>query len=123
LDEPDKRAFQSNYDANTDTYSPINVEGGDPVFSGGEFGDIEEFFSPLLRYQRDLTEKSYYTIVDFIVPMDLKDQEENYFKTGFYMDTAQRQYNQASSRSIIVWCVAHHDRISAHAEKIRYLYR
>ena len=97
LDEPDKRAFQSNYDANTGTYSPIPTEGGDPVFSGGAVsGGVESIFTPLLRYQRDLTEKSYYTIVDFIVPMDLKDQEENYFKTGFYMDTAQRQYNQAS---------------------------
>jgi len=96
LNEPDKRAFQSQYDTATGTYESINVS-GDPVFSGGSFaGGPEQIFSPLLRYQRDLTEESYYTIADFIIPMDLKDQEENYFKTGFYMDTAQRQYNQAS---------------------------
>ena len=96
LNEPDKRAFQAQYDTATGTYEAIETS-GDPVFSGGSFGgSLEQVFSPLLRYQRDLTEKSYYTIADFIIPMDFKDQEENYFKTGFYMDTAQREYNQAS---------------------------
>jgi TonB-dependent receptor len=96
LDEPDVRAFQSRYDTVTGIYAPIDSS-EDPVFSGGNFNtSTGSFFSPLLRYQRSLVENNYYTIADFIVPMDLKDQEDNFFKTGFYLDNAQRQYNQAS---------------------------
>ena len=58
-----------------------------------------------------------------LVPCDSKVVYEAKLNRGDRILYTERQYNQESSRSIIVWCVAHHDRISAHAEKIRDQYR
>jgi TonB-dependent receptor len=50
----------------------------------------------LLRFQRELEENSFYSIVDFTIPM-LEDKERtDAFKTGFYLDSNNRSYNQAS---------------------------
>jgi len=58
-----------------------------------------------------------------LVPGDSKIIYEAKLNRGDRILYTERQYNQNSCRSIIVWCVAHHDRISADAEKIRDAYR
>ena len=50
----------------------------------------------LQRFQRELTENSYYGIVDFTVPMLEEKERTDVFKTGFYQDYSQRNYTQAS---------------------------
>ncbi len=62
-------------------------------------------------------------VVPKFVPGDSKVIYEAKLNRGDRILYTERQYNQDSCRSIIVWCVAHHDRISAHAEKIRDAYR
>ena len=86
LQEPDQRMF---------TYGVL--PNGDYIdISGGASGPSSPDNDTLQRYQRELTENSYYGIVDFIIPM-LEDKERaDAFKTGFYMDYNQRSYNQSS---------------------------
>jgi len=58
-----------------------------------------------------------------VVPGDSKVIYEAKLNRGDRILYTERQYNQESCRSIIVWCVVHHDRISAEAEKLRDSYR
>ena len=89
LIEPDQRAFQSVTEPDG-TQRPLDPQEGARGYA--YFGEL----SPAFRYQRDLTENSFYTIADFLVPMDAKDQYDNTFKTGFYYDQSDRSYNQDS---------------------------
>jgi TonB-dependent receptor len=89
LIEPDQRAFQS-VTTPDGTQRPLDPQEGARGYA--YFGEL----SPAFRYQRDLTENSFYTIADFLVPMDAKDQYDNTFKTGFYYDQSDRSYNQDS---------------------------
>jgi hypothetical protein len=50
----------------------------------------------LQRFQRELSENSYYAIVDFTVPMLEEKERTDSLKTGFYSDYSQRSYTQAS---------------------------
>lgn len=88
LNEPDQRLFQSRYNTSTDVYSQLTTD--DPSFSGS--------LSPLQRYSRDLTENSYNAIVNLGVPFfDDPAEKDNpsKFKTGFYIDNTQRNYQQS----------------------------
>jgi TonB-dependent receptor len=86
LEQPDQRQFSYNLD--NGTYSQVDGTSGVPATS---------VFNPTLyRFQRELTENSYYGIVDFTVPMFEKKETTDAFKTGFYTDYSQRSYNQAS---------------------------
>ena len=49
-----------------------------------------------MRFQRELTENSYYSIVDFTIPMLEEKERTDAFKTGFYADYSQREYTQAA---------------------------
>jgi TonB-dependent receptor len=89
LIEPDQRAFQS-VTTPDGTQRPLDPQEGARGYA--YFGEL----SPAFRYQRDLTENSFYTIADFLVPMDANDQYDNTFKTGFYYDQSDRSYNQDS---------------------------
>jgi hypothetical protein len=83
--EPDQRAFQALYSEETDTYSRLVDK-----------SPVSDTSSPAIRFQRDLNEVSYYTIADFLIPYFGKDDYSNSFKTGWYTDVAQRNYNQNS---------------------------
>ena len=85
LQEPDQRQFTYGL---TDSGTYIDLDG-----STGE-ADITD--DTLLRFQRQLTENSYYGIVDFTVPMFEEKERTDAFKTGFYQDYSQRDYSQAS---------------------------
>ena len=88
LVEPDNRVFQNEYDPTTDVYSPLPQQ--EPL------GTLSA--DPLQRYQRTLTDNSYYTIVDFTIPyFEEEENNESNFKTGFYYDYAGRTYNQFSA--------------------------
>ena len=85
LQEPDQRQF---------TYS---------LTSTGTYTDLDPTTSPfdatdetLQRFQRQLTENSYYGIVDFTIPMFEEKERTDAFKTGFYQDYSQRDYSQSS---------------------------
>ena len=90
LQEPDQRQFTfvltdgTYYDPSQQTIDPGPP---DPTSPNNEM---------LQRFQRELTENSYYSIVDFTIPM-LEDKDRtDAFKTGFYQDYSQRAYTQAS---------------------------
>ena len=83
--EPDQRLFQTRYIPETNTYEPLN--GGDP-------GPSLEKQSPVVRYQRGLTESDYNAILNISVPFFKEKENPSKFKTGFYIDNAQRDYNQ-----------------------------
>ena len=85
LIEPDQRLFQARYNAATDTYSPL--DGGDPSPS-------LEPQSPVVRYQRGLTESDYNAILNISIPFFEEKENPSKFKTGFYLDNSQRDYNQ-----------------------------
>ncbi|NBR72249.1 MAG: TonB-dependent receptor [Proteobacteria bacterium] len=85
LQEPDQRQF---------TYG---------LTSDGTYTDLDPTTSPfdatdetLQRFQRQLTENSYYGIVDFTIPMFEEKERTDAFKTGFYQDYSQRDYSQSS---------------------------
>jgi TonB-dependent receptor len=85
LSEPDARQF---------TYG---------VTSTGNYVDLDPTQRPedvtdntLQRFQKELTENSYYGIVDFTIPMFEEKERTDAFKTGFYQDYSQRNYTQAS---------------------------
>ena len=89
LQEPDQRQFSYSQDLITGEYRQVDAGDGsyNPEFVGNP---------TLERFQRELTENNYYGIVDFTIPI-LEDKERSdVFKTGFYGDYNQRNYNQAS---------------------------
>lgn len=83
--EPDQRLFQARYIPETNTYEPLN--GSDPSPS-------LEKQSPVVRYQRGLTESDYNAILNISVPFFKEKENPSKFKTGFYLDNSQRDYNQ-----------------------------
>jgi len=85
LQEPDQRQFTYGL---TDSGTYIDLDG-----STSE-ADVTD--DTLLRFQRQLTENSYYGIVDFTIPMFEEKERTDAFKTGFYQDYSQRDYSQAS---------------------------
>jgi len=90
LNEPDQRQFS--YAVKDGTYydesdQAIDPSGKTPESLGNE---------TLERFQRGLNENSYYSIVDFILPLLEEKERSDNFKTGFYMDYSQRSYNQSS---------------------------
>jgi len=88
LQEPDQRQFQF-VQLSDGKYEQIDA--GD----GGYNPELTT--NPTLqRFQRELTENSYYGIVDFTIPMLEEKERTDVFKTGFYGDYSQRNYNQAS---------------------------
>jgi len=86
LNEPDQRLFQNAYDPTTGFYTELQP--ADPSFTGSR--------RPLQRYQRQLTEGEYNAIANISVPYFEEKDNPSKFKTGFYIDTTQRDYNQAS---------------------------
>jgi len=86
LNEPDQRLFQNAYDPTTGDYTELQP--GDPSFTASK--------RPLQRYQRQLTEGEYNAIANVSVPYFEEKDNPSKFKTGFYIDTTQRDYNQAS---------------------------
>jgi outer membrane receptor protein involved in Fe transport len=87
LVEPDNRVFQNEYNPITDVYKPLPQQ--EPL------GTLSA--DPLQRFQRTLTDNSYYTIADFTVPFfEEEESNDSSFKTGFYYDYAGRTYDQFS---------------------------
>ena len=90
LQEPDQRQFSfvlkdgTYYDPSQQTIDP-----GPPDPTSPNNGVLQ-------RFQRELTENSYYSIVDFTIPMLEEKERTDAFKTGFYADYSQRAYTQAS---------------------------
>ena len=85
LQEPDQRQFTYGL-TSTGTYTDL-----DPTTSPFDATD-----ETLQRFQRQLTENSYYGIVDFTIPMFEEKERTDAFKTGFYQDYSQRDYSQSS---------------------------
>jgi len=85
LQEPDQRQFTYGL-TSTGTYFDL-----DPTTSPFDATD-----ETLQRFQRQLTENSYYGIVDFTIPMFEEKERTDAFKTGFYQDYSQRDYSQSS---------------------------
>ena len=85
LQEPDQRQFSYGVDENGTYFdlSPTTAE-------------TDTTNDTLQRFQRQLTENSYYGIVDFTIPMFDQKERTDAFKTGFYQDYSQRDYSQAS---------------------------
>ena len=90
LQEPDQRQFSFVLKDGT-YYDPFqqDIDPGPPDPTSPNSGT-------LLRFQRELTENSYYSIVDFTIPMLEEKERTDAFKTGFYADYSQREYTQAS---------------------------
>jgi len=86
LSEPDQRQFTYLL---TDTGEYRDTYENTPSIS-------EATNDTLQRFQRELTENSYYGIVDFTIPMLEEKERTDAFKTGFYTDYSQRNYNQQS---------------------------
>jgi len=86
LTEPDQRQFTYNL-RDDGTY----VDSYELTPAVGEATN-----ETLQRFQRELTENSYYSIVDFTIPMLEEKERTDAFKTGFYADYSQRDYNQQS---------------------------
>ena len=86
LSEPDARQFS--YGLTSDgKYIPA----GKGTTSPDSFDD-----KTLQRFQKELTENSYYGIVDFTIPMLEEKERTDAFKTGYYQDYSQRDYTQSS---------------------------
>jgi TonB-dependent receptor len=83
--EPDQRLFQARYIPETNTYRQL--DGGDPSPS-------LDPASPVIRYQRGLTESDYNAILNISIPFFEEKENPSKFKTGFYLDNSQRDYNQ-----------------------------
>jgi TonB-dependent receptor len=90
LQEPDQRQFSFVLKDGT-YYDPFQqtVDPGPPDPTSPNNGVLQ-------RFQRELTENSYYSIVDFTIPMLEEKERTDAFKTGFYADYSQREYTQAS---------------------------
>jgi TonB-dependent receptor len=90
LNEPDQRQFS--YALKDGIYYDQLDQEIDPSGSTPE--------SPnngiLERFQRGLNENSYYSIVDFVLPLLEEKERTDNFKTGFYLDYSQRSYTQSS---------------------------
>ena len=82
--EPDQRLFQTRYIPETNTYEVLGATDPSP--------SLEK--SPVVRYQRGLTESDYNAILNISVPFFKEKENPSKFKTGFYIDNAQRDYNQ-----------------------------
>jgi len=90
LTEPDQRQFtyalkDGIYADVSDLY--VNPSGSVPTALTNE---------TLQRFQRSLNEESYYSIVDFIMPLFEGKERSDNFKTGFYADYSSRSYDQSS---------------------------
>ena len=85
LQEPDQRLFQAQYNPTDGLYKPLDP--GDPSPS-------LDPQSPVVRYQRGLTESDYNAILNISVPFFKEKENPSKFKTGFYLDNTQRDYNQ-----------------------------
>jgi len=88
LNEPDQRLFQNTYDSSTGQYAKFGDGDGDKSLTGS--------ISPLQRYQRSLTEGEYNAIANISIPYFEDKENPSKFKTGFYIDTTQRNYKQNS---------------------------
>jgi TonB-dependent receptor len=87
--EPDQRQFSYNLTTDGQYQDPFyNNDSGDVVTAANN--------ETLNRFQRQLNEDSYYSIVDFTIPMLDEKERTDAFKTGFYLDSNSRSYNQAS---------------------------
>jgi hypothetical protein len=86
LNEPDQRLFQNRYDSSTGQYTVLGP--GDKSFTPS--------VQPLQRYQRSLTEGEYNAIANISIPYFEDKENPSKFKTGFYIDTTQRNYKQNS---------------------------
>ena len=85
LQEPDQRQFTYGL---TDSGTYIDLD--------GTTSEADATDDTLQRFQRELTENSYYGIVDFTIPMFEEKERTDAFKTGFYQDYSQRDYTQTS---------------------------
>jgi hypothetical protein len=85
LQEPDQRQFTYGL---TDSGTYFDLD------SATSEADVTD--DTLLRFQRQLTENSYYGIVDFTIPMFEEKERTDAFTTGFYQDYSQRDYSQSS---------------------------
>jgi TonB-dependent receptor len=87
LDEPDQRVFMNQYETATGIYKEID---------NGEYTP-SDVTNPLQRFQRNLTEGDYNFLANLGIPLFQDDKANpSKFKTGFYIDTSQRSYTQAS---------------------------
>ena len=87
LDEPDQRVFMNQYETTTGIYKEIDT---------GEYTPSDKT-NPLQRFQRNLTEGDYNFLANLGIPLFQDDKANpSKFKTGFYIDTSQRSYTQAS---------------------------
>ena len=91
LQEPDQRQFSFVVKDGT-YYDPFQIT----VNPGSTDSPDSPNNEVLQRFQRELTENSYYGIVDFTIPIHEEKEKTDVFKTGFYQDYSQRNYNQAS---------------------------
>ena len=85
LIEPDQRLFQARYIPETNTYEPLRDFDPSPSLDPQ---------SPVVRYQRGLTESDYNAIINISIPFFEEKENPSKFKTGFYLDNSQRDYNQ-----------------------------
>ena len=86
LDEPDQRVFMNSYNPTDDIYQKLENQYSP---SGTR--------QPLQRFQRNLTEGDYNFLANLGIPLFQDDKANpSKFKTGFYIDTSQRSYTQAS---------------------------
>lgn len=90
LQEPDQRQFS--FVLKDGTYYDPSQQSVDP----GPPDPTSPNNTVLQRFQRELTENSYYGIVDFTIPILEEKERTDVFKTGFYQDYSQRNYTQAS---------------------------
>jgi TonB-dependent receptor len=85
LQEPDQRLFQAQYNPINGLYKRLDPDDPSPSLDAA---------SPVVRYQRELTESDYNAIVNISVPFFEEKENPSKFKTGFYLDNTQREYNQ-----------------------------
>ena len=83
--EPDQRLFQAQYNPTDGVYKPLDPFDPSPSLDPQ---------SPVVRYQRGLTESDYNAILNISVPFFEEKENPSKFKTGFYLDNTQRDYNQ-----------------------------
>ena len=83
--EPDQRLFQAQYNPTDGVYKQLDPTDPSPSLDPS---------SPVVRYQRGLTESDYNAILNISVPFFEEKENPSKFKTGFYLDNTQRDYNQ-----------------------------
>ena len=83
--EPDQRLFQAQYNPIDGLYRRLDPDDPSPSLDPA---------SPVVRYQRELTESDYNAIINISVPFFEEKENPSKFKTGFYLDNTQREYNQ-----------------------------